>query len=66
MSITDPRHPLQMDLSAAEMKLKSWEDISHYGYTEGTRRWARGNAVTLAARVRELKDAIRDAQEVKP
>jgi hypothetical protein len=64
MSIDDPRHPLQMALSAATMAMDKWNRIAGSVFNETKERWARGNARFHAARVVEIEEKI-EAQRAK-
>ncbi len=58
MSIDDPKHPLQMALSAAQAAHKKWSAIAESVFDELKERWARGNARFHAARIAEIQEKI--------
>lgn len=44
LPITDPKHPLQMNLSASQMHVKKWQNIAAECANEPAKaRWARDN-----------------------
>lgn len=53
IQITDPRHPLQMDLSAARMAERKWLRIADADHRPHVISWARRNAAFHTARAEE-------------
>lgn len=52
LPITDPRHPLQMDLSAAERHVSKWRNIAACcGDDASKRTWSRANLAYHEGRV---------------
>lgn len=59
LPITDPRHPLQMDLSAAERHVSKWRNIAACcGDDASKRTWARANLAYHEGRVEGFKKLI--------
>lgn len=62
LPIMDPRHPLQMELSAAQMAERKWRNIADSSHGDAKQRWAARNARFHAARVAELKHKLNAQQ----
>lgn len=61
LPITDPRHPLQMDLSAAERHVSKWRNIAaSCGDDASKRTWSRANLAYHEGRVEGFNRLIED------
>lgn len=64
MSLTDPRHPLVMDLSAAEMQVSKWRKIAASCDDDASKRaWSRSNLAYHAGRVEGFKRRLMEAEK---
>jgi hypothetical protein len=61
LPITDPRHPLVMNLTCAEMSEKNWRNIAAGEHRPGVARWAKSNAAFHAAQVERFRRLIEAA-----
>lgn len=66
VSTTDPRHPLQMDLSAAAETVRKWRGIAASTHDDAKYAWARANLAYHEGRVEGLKRRIAAAQAEQP
>jgi hypothetical protein len=59
LSVDDPRHPLQMDLAAAEMKAREWRNILDSVQHDARKaRWAQRSLIHYTGLAEMLKQRI--------